>query len=472
MATFSGVISYTPSTGLIRHYTTYNSSLNQNSIHSIRADSKDRIWIGTKSGVCFYDALSDSIRPIDILPASIGNCKITYIYEDRNTNIWICTETDGLYSIHSDLTKYEHYTTDNYLPDNSVVSIMEDELGFFWVATHKGLVKCTFADHTCHTFWLSDGLPGLMFNPGACFSDRLENKLWWGNENGLVYAHSRDRHTNMHIPPLKLTHFYMNGEEMTTAEPVLPKVIDRCTEIKLSKAQSSVGFGFIALDYIYPNDNIYETMLDGYEHKWQTLDRGKTSVYYRNISPGKYTFRVRLAAYPESEKTLGVVITHQGNAFVWLIPLCALFFAGIFYWKRKKPKREQLTDTHPKTTKKEPAIKDSKLKQQALLRLMEEKKPYLDPDLKLSWLATALKCTPVELSQLFKVEIHKNFSDFVNEYRVDEFKKRVSGKEHEKYTIFALAEQCGFNSRSSFFRIFKKVTGLTPTEYFKQIERS
>jgi AraC-like DNA-binding protein len=66
----------------------------------------------------------------------------------------------------------------------------------------------------------------------------------------------------------------------------------------------------------------------------------------------------------------------------------------------------------------------------------------------------------------------KNYYDFINEYRIKEFKHLVSGSESSKYTLSALAEQCGFSSRASFFRSFKKLTGITPNEYIRSIGKN
>jgi len=52
---------------------------------------------------------------------------------------------------------------------------------------------------------------------------------------------------------------------------------------------------------------------------------------------------------------------------------------------------------------------------------------------------------------------------------VKEFKRLVADAESSKYTLSALAEQCGFSSRASFFRSFKKLTGITPNEYIRGI---
>lgn len=61
----------------------------------------------------------------------------------------------------------------------------------------------------------------------------------------------------------------------------------------------------------------------------------------------------------------------------------------------------------------------------------------------------------------------KTFYDYVNEYRVEEFKRLVNETDISRYTLTALSEKCGFSSRASFFRHFKASTGITPSEYIK-----
>lgn len=472
IASFKGVIRVSAS-GEVVQFTQENSGLINNTIHSIRKDNRNRIWIGTKSGVCYYDPAQDIFRKAEVLPSSIDICKITNIYTDRNADIWFCTETNGLYRINSDLTSCEHYTTDDFLPDNAVSSIMEDGLGYFWVATHKGLMRCTFADDKCHTYWLSDGLPGLMFNPGACYYDPENKRFWWGNEKGLIYCDIEDIRNRNTPPPVHIIRFYINGKEITTNTKHLPKAIDRTSEIRLSRFENSFGFDFVALNYLYPNDNTFETRLDGLDSEWNMLPKGETSVYYGDIPPGKYTFRIRLAGYPETEKNLTIIIKHSWTTLAWLIPTLLLCFVLFFFgykFRQSILRQKRKVSGHKKEIRPEATGKDYSLQHQALLRLMEEKKPYLEPELKMSHLTAELKCSSKELSELFRDSIKQSFADFINSYRVHAFKERIKKGEHEKFTILALSEQCGFSSRSSFFRIFKKITGVTPLEYLKQVE--
>ena len=63
----------------------------------------------------------------------------------------------------------------------------------------------------------------------------------------------------------------------------------------------------------------------------------------------------------------------------------------------------------------------------------------------------------------------KNFFDYINTHRTEEFKKLVSNPNNRKFTLLSLAFECGFNSKSSFNKYFKKVTGQSPSEYLQHL---
>ena len=96
-----------------------------------------------------------------------------------------------------------------------------------------------------------------------------------------------------------------------------------------------------------------------------------------------------------------------------------------------------------------------------------KKKPYLDPELTLSQLAKDLSISRSQLSQLINDGIGENFYDFVNKYRVEQVKKLMIDPQVKNYNMLGIALEAGFKSKSTFNLIFKRFTGLTPTEYRK-----
>ncbi len=100
-----------------------------------------------------------------------------------------------------------------------------------------------------------------------------------------------------------------------------------------------------------------------------------------------------------------------------------------------------------------------------LLTHLEVNKPYLNPELTLTDLAKQIDMSRNQLSQVINLGIGDNFYNFINKFRVEEVKKLIKEDPSRQYKIMSLANDAGFNSKSSFNNIFKKMTGLTPSEY-------
>ncbi len=106
---------------------------------------------------------------------------------------------------------------------------------------------------------------------------------------------------------------------------------------------------------------------------------------------------------------------------------------------------------------------------QKLSELMQTERFYTNPELTLSDLAQKIEVHPNILSQVINSVEQKNFYDYINHMRIEEFKRLISLPENQKFTLLSLAFECGFNSKTSFNRNFKKATNLSPSEYLKQL---
>jgi AraC-like DNA-binding protein len=107
-----------------------------------------------------------------------------------------------------------------------------------------------------------------------------------------------------------------------------------------------------------------------------------------------------------------------------------------------------------------------------LAMIMKKEKPYLNSKLTLQDLAEMLQVNIHTLSRVINEGYRKNFFDFINEYRIDEFKRLVNIDQYKNYTFLAIAMEVGFSSKTTFNRSFKKSTGKTPREYFNVDQES
>lgn len=99
--------------------------------------------------------------------------------------------------------------------------------------------------------------------------------------------------------------------------------------------------------------------------------------------------------------------------------------------------------------------------------IMEHEKPFLNPEITLPELASLIHIPSYQLSRVINEKYGCNFFDFINGYRVNEVKNRLNNPAFSNLSLLGIAFDCGFNSKSAFNRIFKKMTGVTPSEYKK-----
>lgn len=104
-------------------------------------------------------------------------------------------------------------------------------------------------------------------------------------------------------------------------------------------------------------------------------------------------------------------------------------------------------------------------------QLMASEKIYLNENLSLKEFALHLKADPNLISFILNNHMGTNFYDFVNRYRIEEVKNKLNNPAHKHLTLLGIALESGFNSKTTFNRVFKQTTGITPTEFQKGITK-
>ncbi|MEQ8242899.1 MAG: helix-turn-helix domain-containing protein [Fulvivirga sp.] len=106
-----------------------------------------------------------------------------------------------------------------------------------------------------------------------------------------------------------------------------------------------------------------------------------------------------------------------------------------------------------------------------ITELMDTNQLYLDENLDLKKLSLHLSLDPNLVSYILNQHFSKNFYEFVNEYRVEEVKRRIMDSSSNHLTILGIALESGFNSKTSFNRVFKQLTGITPSQFQKEHQK-
>ena len=106
-----------------------------------------------------------------------------------------------------------------------------------------------------------------------------------------------------------------------------------------------------------------------------------------------------------------------------------------------------------------------------LTRLMESEQPHLDPELNLARLSSIMKTKPEVISEVLNTSLNQNFFDFVNKYRIEEFKLKCLNVENKHLSVMGIAYESGFNSKAAFYRAFNKFEGMSPTAYISKVSQ-
>jgi len=153
--------------------------------------------------------------------------------------------------------------------------------------------------------------------------------------------------------------------------------------------------------------------------------------------------------------------------------LLVLVFVMSFYGLRQQvPSKRLLADEEPQIPYKNSTLSAEKKQkiQQKILVYFEKEKAYLNPELSMNVLSEYLNIPKYQITEVLNTEIGKNFFQFVNYYRVEAVKKMLADPKN-KFSIEAIGYDCGFFSKSSFYTVFKSITGETPVSYRNEIKQ-
>lgn len=146
-----------------------------------------------------------------------------------------------------------------------------------------------------------------------------------------------------------------------------------------------------------------------------------------------------------------------------LIGLC-IYLLGYMYLMKYLKAVNSYTD---KSEKFNFTAAELEAKQNQVLKALEEEKLYQDSAINLAKMAGHLGWPINTLSTTINEVLRTNFNDLINKYRIEAFKELVTRPESEKYSITGLGQEVGFSSKASFYRAFKKETGMTPSDFLQ-----
>lgn len=203
------------------------------------------------------------------------------------------------------------------------------------------------------------------------------------------------------------------------------------------------------------------------DHKNQELSFNQENLKFLNLLLISTTIFLILWIFSFLNSKLHLTnITIIGYNLMWLA--CGVQIYIIAFYALKQPEIFRVQILSSKKSK-SPRIREEEiiLLKERIENAIEKELIFLTSDLTLNDFSKFINTSPNNLSWLLNNSYNKSFYEFINEYRVQYFLNKIKNNEHKKSTFFALALDSGFNSKSTFYKAFKSVTSLTPSQYIK-----
>lgn len=294
-------------------------------------DRDGLLWAGTignglywfdpktgKKGNYSYDAANDS---------SLSSNSVCGVFEDSNQNLWISTEGGGLCKKAKHSNHFTRYNSSNGLPGNMVYKVLEDDNKNIWISTSRGLVCHDPVNNSWKLYTKSHGLLTEQFNYNSGYR-AADGTLYFGSVKGLISFNPGTMQPDSSQPPVYITSFQVNNQELAVGPSGLKRSISFTDTIQLRHDQSSFTIGFAALTYIAADRTQYAYRLDGLDRNWTSLPANR-KVYFTDLSPGEYVFRVRILNGQETGNSKETRILIRILPPWWLSPLAYFVYAGL-----------------------------------------------------------------------------------------------------------------------------------------------
>ena len=308
-------------------------------ISCLMEDHAGTIWLGThERGIFYFNPMTREkghyVNEPDNKNSLTSNI-INAIYEDSFKNVWFATEGGGLCQLSRDKKKFKRYTTKNGLPSNFVFKILEDNKKTLWVTTSKGLVNLDPDQGSSIIYTKANGLLNDQFNYNSGYKDR-QGKLYFGSVRGMITFKPDAFSRSLFIPPIYITGFQVHNKELeiTQDSSVLKNSILYTDEIILPYDLSSFSVDFAAISYTSPEMTEYSYIMEGPDNEW-TYIKSNRKVYFTNLDPGTYTFKVKAGnngIWNKQVRELTIQITPPFWATRWAYVLYLVIVGSLFYY--------------------------------------------------------------------------------------------------------------------------------------------
>lgn len=295
IASLGGIYLLDRNTNRMKRFQTSNSRLSNNTVKVLCKDKYGNIWAGTNFGINKLNHETGEIKVYshsNTNPNSLSNNRILSILNAEDGKLWIGTEGGGVSVFDPQSEKFYSITASDGLPDNVVNSILQDDLGVYWLATNKGLARYDPAKNKIRVYTSADGLQANEFNQNAALKTK-DGNLYFGGVNGYNTISPGNLIPDFSPPRVILTDLYISNKLVSVGDNQSPLNKQLFLEKKITLSyETTFEIDFAALGFINKGKFQYSYILKGLTDDW-TGFREIRSASFSNLPPGLYTFMVR-----------------------------------------------------------------------------------------------------------------------------------------------------------------------------------
>jgi signal transduction histidine kinase/ligand-binding sensor domain-containing protein len=278
--------------------------LKNEQINCLTVDPQGAFWIGARNGLWYIDRHAGTSRRYTHDPGNpetLSDNRVQSMLAISPDLLWVGTYggLDRLDVRHGTVTRFSHVQG---LPNDVVYGILEDDQGYLWLSTNKGLSKFDPAKKSFRNYDISDGLQSDEFNHGAFYKDD-KGRMFFGGVNGFNAFEPREITDNHIPPPVVFTDLRVFDKSMNLA-----KRISEVGVVELQYSQNYFSVEFAALDFSCPAKNRYAYMLEGFDKDWISCGTRRYAAY-TNLDGGTYVFHVRGSNSDGTWNTAGASFT-------------------------------------------------------------------------------------------------------------------------------------------------------------------
>lgn len=306
---------------------------------TLMEDHRGIIWIGTHgNGMYQFDPSTRKGKHFPLFnqtDAKRDNLYINALYEDNKHQVWIGTEGQGLIRLKENNALDTIFTVKDGLPTNYIFKVLQDKLGAIWISSSRGLAKYHPNENKFTVYRQANGLLNNQFNYNSGYRDK-NGTLYFGSIKGMISFEPEAFSENEYRPPLFITGLQVHNKELAIGveDSLLRQSILYTDQLKLAYDQSSFSLDFAALGYTSPEVTSYQYRMDGVDDQWIDLETNR-KVYFTNLSPGNYTFRVKATTAAGQEtnvRELSIQILPPIWNTWWAYLIYGAFILGLTRW--------------------------------------------------------------------------------------------------------------------------------------------